>query len=95
LIEIYSTSNPQLSNIVYENVGELESHSKRIRTSSNNIYKFQLTNEFKDIIGLNGVNMQLSLLFYEKFEFYGMLKNYITYSMMKEQSKNIETEKKE
>jgi len=82
LLEIYTTNNPQLSNVVYENIGELESHSKRVRNSNNNTYHFKLTNEYGDIIGLNGVNMLLSLLFYEKYEFYDMLKNFINFSMV-------------
>jgi hypothetical protein len=95
LLEIYTTNNPQLSNVVYENIGELESHSKRVRNSNNNTYNFKLTNEYGDIIGLNGVNLLLSLLFYEKYEFYDMIKNFINFSMVAidNEKKYIEDEK--
>jgi hypothetical protein len=66
LQEIYSSSTPNFSNIVYQNSGAIEAYSKRLVTQNNNVYNFVLTNEKQNLINLNGLNCVFTILIYKQ-----------------------------
>ena len=87
LLEMFASGNPDLSNINFENQGNLEEHSKAVTTSQNNSYRFYLTDEFDDRINLNGVNMLITLCFYEKEDINRLLRGYIKYKTLLDKEK--------
>ncbi len=66
LQEIYASSTPNFSNIIYQNSGAVEAYSKRLFCQNNNIYSFTLTDEKENSISLNGLNCVLTVLVYKK-----------------------------
>ena len=67
LQEIYASSTPNYSNVIYQNSGAIEAYSKKLTSQNNNVYSFTLTDE-KDnpIINLNGLNCVMTLVVYKK-----------------------------
>lgn len=66
LQEIYASSSPNWTNIIYQNQGSVEAYSKILLNPNNNIYKFKLTDENNNIINLNGKNQVHTLFVYKK-----------------------------
>ncbi len=87
LQEIYcSTGESSFSNIYYSMI-DLESCSKSMVRSNNNIYNFNLTNEDDQPVELNGLNMFITLMVYKKNKIFDLIKGYIKYKTLME--KNI------
>jgi len=82
LLEMFASGNPDLSNINFENQGNLEEHSKLITASQNNNYTFYLTDEYGQGINLNGINMLITLCFYEKENISRLIRGYIKYKTL-------------
>tara|TARA_R110000772_G_scaffold4999_2_gene17734 strand:+ start:477 stop:1310 length:834 start_codon:yes stop_codon:yes gene_type:complete len=66
LLELFASGNPDLSNINFENRGNLEEHSKVLKNGLSNSFRFHLSDEYREGIELNGINMLITLCFYEK-----------------------------
>lgn len=82
LLEMFASGNPDLSNINFENQGNLEEHSKLVTNSLSNSYRFYLTDEYSQRINLNGVNMLITLCFYEKENVNRLIRGYIKYKTL-------------
>ena len=82
LLELFASGNPDLSNINFESSGNLEEHSKILKDSQSNNYSFYLTDEFGQGINLNGINMLITLCFYEKNEISSLMTGFIKYTTM-------------
>ena len=73
LQEIFtSTGNAFLSNVHFENKN-VEAYSKKIASNNSQVFRFKLTNEDGDEIELNGQNMVITLLLYQKANLYDVL----------------------
>jgi hypothetical protein len=66
LQEIYASSTPSFSNIIYQNSGAIEAYSKKLLTPNNNIYSFSLTDEKENLINLNGLNCVITIVVYKR-----------------------------
>ena len=88
LLELFASGNPDLSNINFENQGNLEEHSKLVTSSQNNNYHFYLTDEYNQRINLNGINMLITLLFYQKEEVSRLIRGYIKYRTLLDMEKS-------
>lgn len=82
LLELFASGNTDLSNINFENQGNLEEHSKLITNSQNNNYHFYLTDEYGARINLNGINMLITLCFYQKEDVNRLIRGYIKYKTL-------------
>lgn len=85
LLELFASGNADLSNINFENQGNLEEHSKLITSSQNNSYRFYLTDEYNKPINLNGINMLITLCFYQKEDISRLVRGYIKYKTLVDQ----------
>lgn len=83
LVELFASGNPDLSNINFSNSGNLEEHSKKITNNGSNNFRFFITDEFGDTINLNGIDMLITLLFYEKQNTDAMIQSYIKYRLLR------------
>ena len=81
LIELFASGNADLSNINLTS-GDLEEHSKHFTGSQSNSFRFYLTDEYKQGIDLNGVNMLITLCFYEKQNADSLMVGFIKYLTM-------------
>jgi hypothetical protein len=66
LQEIYASSTPMYSNIVYQNNGAIEPYSKRLQSSQNNVYRMTITDELNHVKSLNGLNCVFSICCFNK-----------------------------
>jgi hypothetical protein len=66
LQEIYASSTPNFTNIIYQNSGAVEAYSSRLLSANNNIYRFTLTDENGNAINLRGLNCVITILVYKK-----------------------------
>lgn len=87
LLEVFSSSSPDLSNINYE-VQNIEAHSKPITSSQNNSYKFHISDEYDKAIKLNGVNLLITLLFYQKEDLNRLIRGYLKYKILLDSEEN-------
>lgn len=78
LQEVYANASSNFSAITYQ-VSNLEASSKRITTSNNNIYHFYIYSEDGTPINLNNINLNFSLIIYQKADFYSMISNFFKY----------------
>lgn len=92
LLELFASGNPDLSNINFESSGNLEEHSKILKDSQSNNYSFYITDEYRDDIFINGVNMLITLCFYEKNEISALTTGFIKYVTMYIESLKQEAE---
>lgn len=83
LVELFASGNPDLSNINFSNSGNLEEHSKKITNNASNNFRFFITDEFGDTINLNGIDMLITLLFYEKQNTDALIQSYIKYRLLR------------
>lgn len=95
LLELFASGNPDLSNINFESSGNLEPHSKILKDSQSNNYSFYITDEYRDDIFLNGVNMLITLCFYEKNEIAALTTGFIKYVTMYIESLKQEAENRD
>jgi len=77
LVSINSTTSVNFSSIAYECPAP-EFYSHLLSSNNNNTYSFTLTDENGELMQLNGLNMNLTLLFYRKDEIYDELRELST-----------------
>lgn len=82
LLELFCSSNPDYSTINFDNSGNLEEHSKKLVGGLSNIFNFTLTDEYGSRINLNGINMLITLCFYEKNNIDNLITGYIKYKTL-------------
>lgn len=85
LQEIYASTTPNYTNIVYQNSGAVEGYSKQLLNQSNNIYHFVLTDENNNTLSLNGLNMVITLLIWKRQTFWDMAKKFMSLMFLKNQ----------
>lgn len=83
LADVFANGNSDFSTIVWR-INDLESHSKELRSRDNNTYRFQLMNEDGVIMNLNGLNILITLLVYEKNPVYRMINGFIKHQLLKD-----------
>lgn len=66
LQEIYASSTPPLSNIVYQNSGNIEGYSKQLLSKDKTVFRFTLTDENNRELNLNNLNCVFTILVYKK-----------------------------
>lgn len=96
LLELFASGNPDLSNINFENNGNLEEHSKVLTNNLTNNVRFSLSDEFRKGISLNGINMLITLCFYQKEDINRLLTGfikYVTLYLQQEEERRIENKK--
>jgi hypothetical protein len=81
LIELFASGNADLSNINLTS-GDLEEHSKQFTGSQSNSFRFYLTDEYRQGLNLNGINMLITLCFYEKQNIDSLMTGFIKYLTM-------------
>jgi len=94
LIELFASGNPDLSNINLTN-GDLEEHSKEFIGVGSNSFHFYLTDEYRQGLYLNGINMLITLCFYEKNEISSLQTGFIKYLTLYLEEERKRREKKE
>ena len=97
LLELFASGNADLSNINFENNGNLEEHSKLLTNNLTNNVRFSLSDEFRSGIELNGINMLITLCFYQKEDINRLLTGfikYVTLYLQQEEERRIEAENK-
>lgn len=82
LQEIYAADNPNFANITFVQ-NNLESYSKHLTTTQNNIYNFQITNENDVELELNGLNVNLTLMLYQEDNLNTFIKNFLKLQLAK------------
>jgi hypothetical protein len=68
LQEIYASSTPSFTNVIYQNTGLIEAYSKELTTKNNNVFNFKITDEHNNVLNLNGLNCLFTILVYRKDE---------------------------
>lgn len=83
LQEVFSNQSPDYSSIVFEQYN-IEAYSKDLIGSSNNVFRFYLTDENDVAIDLNGQNFNLTLVMYRKNTVYDLIRNFLQLQVMKQ-----------
>ena len=65
LHDIYANDISDFGNVIFQNTA-VDSYSKKLTTSGNNIAHFYLTNEDGNAINLNGQNWNMTILVYKR-----------------------------
>lgn len=94
LLSVFGTGNPYLSNIIFDNQ-DLEAYSKPILRRDSNNFHFYITNEFNNPILLNGVDMLMTIIVYEKINMFDLFKFYIDYRISNDTEQKKIKENKE
>ena len=97
LLELFASGNADLSNINFENNGNLEEHSKLLTNNLTNNVRFSLSDEYGGGINLNGINMLITLSLYQKEDINRLLTGfikYVTLYLQQEEERRIENENK-
>jgi hypothetical protein len=82
LQEIYSVDSPDFSNIIFHNHAT-DHYEQEMNGTTNNIFRFYLTNEDGIKLELNGLNWSMTLSCYKKDDSSDFLKQYLKYSLSK------------
>jgi hypothetical protein len=82
LVSINSSSNINFSSISWECPAP-EFYSHPISSKSSSSFSFTLTDESNNIISLNGLNMNLTILLYTKDPIFDQLRNFIKLLLLK------------
>lgn len=82
LQEVYAGNTVPMSVISYQLTTHPDAYSKAIRSDTNNIYHFWLTNKSEDAINLNGQDILITLLLYKKDNFTDIFKKYIQLQLL-------------
>jgi hypothetical protein len=80
LQEIYSGNTPTLAVITYQ-CSAPEYYSKALQSRQSNTFNFSITNEKKQLMNLNGVDVQLTLCLYKKDDTNDLVRKYIKYKV--------------
>lgn len=81
LQDIQSSGSSDFSNIQYKLTADVECYSKRISSQDKNIYRFTLVSEDNTAIDLQGLNMTLTLLIYNRNDIYDIIKKFMIFTM--------------
>jgi hypothetical protein len=84
LQEIYAGNTQTLSYITYQ-CSCPEQYSKELQSNQSNTFNFSLTNEKKQLMNLNGVDMQLTICLYKHDDTNDLIRNYIKYRVQTSQ----------
>ena len=76
LISINSTTSVNYSSIAWDNPCP-DFYSRLLNSKNNNTCSFSLTDENRELIQLNGLNMNLTLLFFKKDEIFDQIRNFL------------------
>ena len=82
LVSINSTSSINYSSINYI-CPSPEFYSRILSSKNNNTYSFTLTDEDVELIQLNGLNLNFTLLFYKKDPIFDQIRNFMKMIVMK------------
>jgi len=82
LVSINSTTSINYSSINYECPAP-EFYSHLLTSQNNNTYSFNLTDEDGELIQLNGLNMNITLLLYKKEPIFDQIRNFMKLIVMK------------
>lgn len=83
LVSINSTTSINYSSISYVCPAP-EFYSRILSSQNNNTYNFSLSDENNELIPLNGLNLNITLLFYKKDPIYDQIRNFMKMIVMKE-----------
>jgi hypothetical protein len=89
LQEIYSSSSTDFSNVTYT-CRDVDAYSKNITSNNDGVYTFSLTNESGHFMNLNGLNMNFTLLLYQKDPVWQMVKDGIKLQVMLAEKKPVQ-----
>lgn len=84
--EIYSDNN-DYSNIRYQ-ATELGAYSKQLAYKNNFSNMFFLTDQYNNEINLQGLEWNMTLIFFKKNNIYELIKNYIKLTLLQQESTN-------
>ena len=82
LVSINSTTSINYSSIAWECPAP-GYYSHLLTSQNNNTYSFCLTDENGELIQLNGLNMNLTLLFYKKEPIFDQIRNFMKLALLK------------
>lgn len=82
LISINSTTSINYSSIAWDNPAP-EYYSHLLSSKHNNTYSFSLTDENQELIQLNGLNLNMTLLFYKKDPIFDQMRAFMKYLVSK------------
>lgn len=85
LQNVNASSGPPFSNILFE-APETLSGAKRLTSNANNVYNFSLQDENGNLLGLNGLNMQITIVVFKYEEVYKTIAEYVKYLLLKDES---------
>ena len=91
LQEIYAGNTETLSYITYQCTAP-ELYSKALQTRQSSVFSFSLTNEKKQLMNLNGVDMQLTICLYKKDNTSLMMREYMQYKVSLSQTEKTSSE---
>ena len=82
LVSINSTTSINYSSIAWDNPSP-EFYSHILSSDKNNVYSFSLTDENGELIQLNGLNMNLTLLLYKKDPIFDQIRSFMKLILIK------------
>lgn len=82
LQEVFASTSNDYSTITFLQ-RDVEAYSKDITTNTNNVYRFYLTDEDDRAINLNGLNMECTIVMYQKQNVYDMIKQFLKLQVIK------------
>jgi len=82
LVSINSTTSINYSSINYE-CQSPEFFSRILNSQHNNTYSFQLTDEDDKIVDLNGLNLNMTILFYKRDDIFERIKAFLKMAVLK------------
>jgi hypothetical protein len=82
LISINSTTSINYSSIAWECPAP-EFYTHLLSSPNNSTYSFSLTNEDGEVIQLNGLNLNLTLLLYKKDDIFDKIRNFFKLAVIK------------
>src|SRR6185437_2467406 len=86
LLSINSTTSINYSSIAWECPAP-EFYSHLLSSKNNNTYSFSLTDEDGELIQLNGINLNITLLFYKKDDIFDKVRDFIKLAILKSEQK--------
>ena len=88
LVSINAATNVPFSSVSYINVAP-EFRSHKLISNQSKTATFSLTNEHGTILDLNGLNMNLTLLFYKQDNIFDVIRNFIRVLLTNKNSPNV------
>jgi hypothetical protein len=82
LVSINSTTSINYSSINYVCPAP-EFYARKLSSQNNNTYSFTLTDENNEIVPLNGLNINMTLLFYKTDPIFDQIRNFMKLIVMK------------